>query len=210
MWTKKQKRAYHRAKSGVKVADILHLPVKHMVLTTSPEASMRDIARDFQTLNKSIFRTFGFKLPVFMVHTSEGNCFFQQRINKRGKVYYHLLGGVLHILYRGKFYIPQQWLSNEWSRIHHSSYVYIKQVPDTDIARYVVTQYVSNQASSYQRCSWSHSWVKKGFVKEWSRLLRWYRQYQRKKNLDFIDLLMKWDAWLRASTTFQTSLIDFG
>jgi hypothetical protein len=187
MWDKKQKRAYHRAKSGIKVSDILHLPVKHLILTTSYEGSARNISNDFQTLRKSIFRKFGVLLSYFMVHTNEGN-------------------GVLHVLYRSDKYLPQKWLSSEWQRIHKSSYVYIKEVPDTDIARYVVTQYVADQGSSYQRCSWSHSWVCKGFVKAWKRHLRWFHQWQTKLNLTFIDLLNKWDKWLINQVIKQTTL----
>lgn len=187
MWNKKQKRAYHRCKSGIKVSTILHIPVKHLVLTTSPEASARNIANDFQILRKRIYRKFGVLLSYFMVHTNEGY-------------------GVLHILYRSKKYLPQKWVSNQWEDIHHSSYVYIKEVPDSDIARYVVTQYVANQGTSYQRCSWSQSWVQKGFVKAWQKHLRWYHQYRFKLNLDFMDLINKWDRWLTNQVIKQTTL----
>lgn len=189
VWTKKQKRAFHRAKSGVKIAHIKNLPIKHMILTSSVEGSSRNISNDFQILRKRIFRKFNFLLPYFMVHTNEGN-------------------GVLHVLYRGKQYIPQKWLSNQWKAIHKSQYVWIKETPD-DVARYVVTQYVADQGTSYQRCSWSHNWVCKGFVKAWKVMLRWYKQYQHKLNLTFIDLLLKWDSWLRASCTYQVKL-DYG
>jgi hypothetical protein len=187
MWNNKQKRAYHRAKSGIKVSDILHLPVKHLILTTSPQGSTLNISSDFQVLRKRIYRKFKILLPYFMVHTNEGN-------------------GVLHVLYRSKQYLPQKWLSAQWNDIHKSSYVYIKEVPDTDIARYVVTQYVANQGSSYQRCSWSHSWVCKSFVKSWKHHLRWFHQWQQKLNLTFIDLLNKWDAWLMSQVIKQTTL----
>ena len=187
MWTKKQKRAYHRAKSGVKVSSILHLPIKHMVLTTSPQGSQNNISNDFQVLRKRIYRQFGFLLAYFMVHTNEGN-------------------GVLHILFRSKQYLPQQWLSKQWSEIHLSPYVYIKEVPDTDIARYVVTQYVAGQGSSYQRCSWSQNWVCKGFVKQWKKILYQTRDWKNQKfsykteswsaNLQISIALAKWDEWL--------------
>jgi hypothetical protein len=189
MWSKKQKRAFHRAKSGVKVARIKHQPVKHMVLTSSELGFQRNIANDFQVLRKRIYRKFGVLLAYFMVHTNEGN-------------------GVLHVLFRGKVYIPQGWLSNQWLDIHKSSYVWIKQTPD-DVARYVVTQYVADQGTSYQRCSWSQNWVCKGFVGEWKRLIRWYKQYMLRLNLTFTDLLVKWDSWLRLHSTYQVTL-EFG
>lgn len=124
-----------------------------------------------------------------MVHTNEGY-------------------GVLHVLIRTKVYLPQQWLSQQWEAIHKSSYVYIKETPD-DVARYVVTQYVADQGTSYQRCSWSQNWVCKGFVKQWSRMVRWFKQYQHKLNLTFLDLLIKWDSWLRYQITYQATL-DYG
>lgn len=188
-WTKKQKRAYHRAKSGVKVAQLLHKPIKHLVLTTSPEGANRNIANDFQVLRKRILRKFGVLLPYFMVHTNEGY-------------------GVLHVLHRSKIYLPQKWLSNQWQEIHASPYVYIKETPE-DIARYIVTQYVAGQCTSYQRCSWSHNWVCKGFVKEWNKILRWFKQYQHRLNLTFIDLINKWNSWLCAHCTQQLTL-DYG
>lgn len=187
MWTKKQKRAYHRAKSGVKVASILKQPIKHLVLTSSEEGSSRNIANDFQILRKRILRKFHVALPYFMVHTNEGY-------------------GVLHVLIRTKKYLPQQWLSIQWNAIHKSTYIWIKETPD-DVARYVVTQYVANQGTSYQRCSWSHSWVCRGFVQAWKHHLKWFRQYQHRLNLTFIDLLLKWELWLQSQVIKQSVLI---
>jgi len=186
MWIKKQKRAYHRAKSGVKVARILKVPIKHLILTTSNEGKNRNISNDFQILRKRIHRKFGFLLSYFMVHTNEGN-------------------GVLHIIYRSKRYLPQRWLSNQWNEIHLSPYVYIKEVPD-DVARYIVTQYVAGQQSSYQRCSWSRSWVCKGFVSAWKQLLLWFHQWKHQLKLTFVDVLTKWDEWLMNQTIKQVTL----
>ena len=186
LWNKKQKRAFHRAKSGAKVAHILKLPIKHLVLTSSPEGGQRNIHEDFQTLRKRIYRKFGVLLSYFMVFTNEGN-------------------GVLHVLYREKQYLPQQWLSKQWDEIHLSSYVYVKQPPN-DVARYIVTQYVAGQGSSYQRCSWSQSWVCKGFVRAWKQHLRWFNQWQHKLKLTFNDLLTKWDEWLMSQVIKQTTL----
>src|SRR5574340_1523249 len=105
-WTKKQKRAYHRAKSGIKVAGLLHAPVKHLILTTSPEGQYRNLSSDFQVLRKRVQRKFGVLLPYFKVETNEGY-------------------GVLHVLYRAKQYLPQQWLSIQWSDIHKAGVVWV-------------------------------------------------------------------------------------
>jgi len=187
LWSKKQKRAYHRAKSGVRVSDIIKVPIKHLVLTTSPAGQDLNLSNDFQVLRKRIQRKFNVLLAYFKVETNEGY-------------------GVLHVLYRSKQYLPQAWLSNQWSDIHKSPYVYIKEVPDTDIARYVVTQYVSDQGSSYQRCSWSQSWVCRGFVQSWKRHLRWFNQWKLKLNLTFIDLLNKWNLWIQNQVIKQITL----
>jgi hypothetical protein len=219
MWNKKQKRAYHRAKSGVKVQKLKKIPLKHCVLTSSPSGSMRDSLKDFAVLRKRIIRelekpskcrwkdipvpkneklnvTFKNALPYFLVHTNEGQHSFIEKVSKRGKITFFLLGGVLHVLFAQKFYIPVSWLSKQWAEIHGSPNVSIREIQDDDIARYMVTQYVSAQTSSYQRCSYSQGWVCKGFVNEWKRLIRWFHQWQKKLNLTFKDLLTKFDKWL--------------
>jgi hypothetical protein len=72
MWLRKQKRAYQRAKSGVRVAEYKKQYVKHLVLTSSQEGSKRDIMQDFQVLRKRIEREFNIRFNYFCVHTNEG------------------------------------------------------------------------------------------------------------------------------------------
>jgi len=146
-WSTKQKRAYHRVKSGVRLASLTNTPIQHIVLTTSEIAKNRNICNDFQVLRKRVKRRWNIDLSYFCVKTYEGY-------------------GVLHLVVKDKGFIPQRWLSKNWNEIHKSSYVYIKR-PPKHIANYVVSQYVSNQKSSYQRCSWSQTWVCQGFVKIW-------------------------------------------
>jgi hypothetical protein len=146
-WSNKQKRAYHRVKSGVAIASLTNTPIQHIVLTTSEVAKNKNICNDFQILRKRIKRRWNNDLSYFCVRTNEGN-------------------GVLHVLNKDKGFIPQRWLSKQWNEIHKSPYVFIKR-PPKHIANYVVTQYVSNQKSSFQRCSWSQTWVCERFVKIW-------------------------------------------
>jgi hypothetical protein len=174
IWSPKQKRAYHRIKSGVRVAEIKkkkHL-LKHLILTSSPEGGKQNICSDFQTLRKRIQRKFGYLLPYCMVHTNEGN-------------------GVLHVLYYGS-YLPQKWVSDAWDEIHKSDYIFIKEVPD-NVAKYVVTQYIANQQTAFQRCSWSQNWVCRGFVREWKNILRWGYQWR----ISMSQILLKWDTFLK-------------
>lgn len=195
-WTKKQKRAYHRIRSGDKVARILKIPIKHLVLTTSPQGKNRNLSKDFQILRKRILRRFHTSLPYCKVNTNESN-------------------GVMHVLIRTKTFLPQRWLSAQWLDIHKSSYIWIKQPPN-DVARYVVTQYIPDQGSSFARCSWSHTWVCKGFVKAWYAILHQTRdwKHQRWNNLTqtwtaeirISFALNAWDKWLSDTVIKQTAL----
>jgi len=180
-WSRKQKRAYHRIKSGVQVARIKKRRIHHLILTSSPGARYRNIMNDFQTLRKRVLRKFGFLMAYCMVHTNEGY-------------------GVLHVLTTGD-YLPQRWLSDQWREIHLSPIVHIKNV-DYDLARYVVSQYVANQGSSFQRCSWSHNWVCKGFVAEWKRILFWARCWSK----TWQDILAMWYRYLCSVSFVQTKL----
>jgi hypothetical protein len=184
-WNKKQKRAYHRIKSGVKIAQIKHKKIKHLILTSSPVSAQLglNICSDFQVLRKRIFRTFEITLPYCMVHTNEGY-------------------GVLHVLYYGP-YLPQQWLSNNWNDIHKSTYVYIKETPD-NVASYITSQYIADQKSSFVRCSWSHNWVCKGFVAYWKHLQYWAKCW----NKTLSDILEKWTIFLTQIAFKQTVLTD--
>lgn len=185
MWNKKQKRAYHRIQTGVRVAQLKQQKIKHLILTTSPQCRNHNICSDFQTLRKRIYRKFNYLLSYAMVHTNEGN-------------------GVLHVLYSGP-YLPQQWLSNQWDDIHKSPYVYIKE-PPKDVSRYITTQYIANQQTSFQRCSWSQNWVCKGFVSQWKHYCRWFNEWKISLNLTITDLLNKWDRWLQNQVFKQTEL----
>jgi hypothetical protein len=197
-WSSKQKRAFHRIKSGVTVAHLKKTPIKHLMLSSSPEGGRRNISTDFQILRKRIYRKFGVLLQYAKVHTSEGH-------------------GVLHILYREKQYLPQRWLSDQWLDIHKSSYVWIKQ-PPPNVARYIVTQYLAGQGTSFQRCSYSLGWVCRGFVKAWKFLLsntKDVKHATRNFNgdwnypIDFKRALSLWDDWLYDVTFCQSELIPF-
>lgn len=185
-WSCKQKRAYHRVKSGVRLSQLTATPIKHIVLTTSLDAKDRNLCNDFQVLRKRVLRKFNVDIPYFCVRTNEGN-------------------GVLHLVVRTNAYIPQRWLSSAWSEIHDSPYVFIKR-PPKHIANYVVSQYVSSQESSFVRCSWSHSWVCSGFVRIWhdiknrSRIHGAWRHnlysggFYRSINFDYA--MLEWDKFL--------------
>jgi hypothetical protein len=183
-WSNKQKRAFHKVKSGVTIANLTNKPIQHIVLTTSPAAAQKDIIKDYQVLRKRIKRKWNIDIPYFCVKTNEGN-------------------GVLHIVARNDIFIPQRWLSVQWSQIHHSSYVYIKR-PPKHVANYIITQYVSNQRSAYVRSSCSFNWVCKGFVAIWNDIKKDCRNYDTatwngwawRYDIDYAQALNRWQHFL--------------
>lgn len=129
------------------------------------------------------------KFEYFKVETSEG-------------------GGVLHVLYKGD-YLPYNFVSDNWMDIHNSWDVNIKAINKTKkdltkTAMYVISQYVSNQGSSYVRSSQSWKWVFRGFKKTWGDFLSslrvdfYYNPVQRiyYKNHKEVNIFTYWDKLL--------------
>jgi len=148
MWNAKQCRAYKRINSGFTIASQKRESVRFITLTSA--VGMRRLSKDFNVLVKRIRRQYG-GFEYLRVTTNEGN-------------------GVIHALCRGS-YIPQPWLSKNWGDIHKSPVVDIRMVrPYKGLASYVVSQYVANQGSSYQRCSSSWSWIYRGWCQTWETI----------------------------------------
>ncbi len=88
------------------------------------------------------------------------------------------------------FYVPQQWLSDEWKRIHGAFVVDIKRVHSAGLVRYMVTQYCSDQRA-LQRLSWSWWNLPIAIAAGWETMKRlaseswqddrfcWHREYVR-------------------------------
>jgi len=164
IWSPKQRRAYQRIMSGYKFAQYSHERLRFMTLTTSNEGKENDIKKDLNTLVKRIRRKYGF-FEYVRIRTNEGN-------------------GVLHILYRGTF-IPRKWLQNQWTDIHSSWNVDIRDTQRYHCS-YMINQYLCGQ-SSFICYSMSIGWVTKGFVKTWKAFCKWY--YERRIEL--------WNAYLK-------------
>jgi hypothetical protein len=155
--TKKQRRAFQRLMSGLTVGKSRHERLRFMTLTSSLESRERSLNADFRALKMRILRKYHFKMEHWKIRTNEGN-------------------GVLHIVFRGK-YMPQQWLSEQWTDIHKSSIVDIRSLCDTrkgliGIVFYLVGNYLAKQ--SFERMSWGYSWVFPAFVSCWKRLIEKY------------------------------------
>jgi hypothetical protein len=167
-WTKKQRRAYHRLLSGIKLAESRGVQLRFLTLTSSPSSDWTSLNQHFQALVKRIQRRFGFKLQYWKIKTNEGN-------------------GVLHIVFKGRF-LPQKWLSATWLALHGAKVVDIRQFRfgSRRLARYLVSNYLAKQ--SFERMSWSWGWVYRGFVSDWLRIVSGANSLK--------EALALWDRWL--------------
>lgn len=178
-WSSKQKRAYHRIKSGVRMAELRGVPVRFLTLSTSDTQSLNVNARrlndDFRVLKYRIKRLTVDRLIKNGYITEKKACrkygpnkiiWSQPFTFENFKVLTNEGNGVLHILFQGAF-IPYNWLVDNWLDIHNSWNVDIRMFRG-DLARYVATQYMAGQ-SGYVRSSWSWGWCYKGFVKDWKK-----------------------------------------
>jgi len=152
-WSRKQKRCYHRALSGLEVAHALNNHVRFITLTSAPD-SPENIHNSFSKLVKRIRRQFG-----------EFEYFAVRETTVSGLVH-------IHLLCRGS-YIPQEWLSNAWAEIHRAPVVWIKHVDlkrdsKKKIASYLV-KYLAKDPLGRFWASWN--WVFKGFVKFWKMVV---------------------------------------
>jgi len=160
-WTRKQKRCYHRAMSGLEVACALNEQVRFLTLTSSPE-SPSDIHKSFSKFVKRVRRKYG-KFEYIAVKEK----------TKSGLIH-------LHILYRGS-YMDQEWISKTWEEIHKAPVVWIehvdlKRMKKSKIAAYLV-KYLAKDPLGRYWCSWN--WVFKGFVKFWKSVIQHYGYSQK-------------------------------
>jgi len=195
-YTKKQRRAFHRCISGLFRAKGRLERIRFMTLTSSPTSDGKKLNYHFNLLVKQIEYTFGFKMQYWKVKTKEGY-------------------GVLHVLFRivddkaprkvkkncplprrMRGFVPHNWLSKTWEKIHGAKVVEIHELKgkrsERDIAYYVVGNYVSKQP--IERMSYSQKWVCKGFSRKWKTFLEVYGK----------RAVEVWDKWL-VITSFPNS-----
>jgi hypothetical protein len=180
-WDRQQKRVYHRVNTVLHYWETHGYEIDWLTLTSCPDSDdASELAYNARRLRQTIERarlaydadgnahslTHLDELEHFTIRTSEG---------PDGK-------GVLHLFWAWKphdgqhsrdLFIPQQWLSEQWGRIHgpydeHSEeetkplYVWIEEYGGEDyhdrkhVARYCVTQYLGEHAEALEHCSWSH------------------------------------------------------
>jgi|WetSurMetagenome_2_1015567.scaffolds.fasta_scaffold24696_2 hypothetical protein len=177
-WSKKQKRAYHCALSGLKRCHNLGIKAFFLTLTSSPKTNHPDLRKDWDILVKRIRKLFP-KFQYVKVETFEGH-------------------GVIHALYHHAFedwnYSDiHLWLSNAWSDIHQAPIVWNVVVGEKYSIKKVssyLCQYMSGQRGFFRR-STSLNWIFAGYRKKWTNLIKRY---------GFRKALFAWDFLLSTST----------
>lgn len=180
-WNRQQKRTFHRVNTLLHYWESNGYQILWVTLTSSPESDDSDrLAYNARRLRQTIERaklaydgdgnahslTHVKELEHLTVRTSEG---------PDGK-------GVLHLFWAWEphpgqhsrdFFIPQNWLSFQWGRIHgpydeHDEnpaeplYVWIEEYGGEDyhdrkhVARYAVNQYLGDHGEALEHVSWSH------------------------------------------------------
>ena len=112
-----------------------------VTLTSAPDSPKERLRKDFQILRKRMDRDLGYSgLEYVCVDTLEGH-------------------GVLHMIWawkdpnprkRASFYIPFDWLQEQWNGIHGAFHVNVKRIGSADkdarrLSRYIVAQYCGDQ-----------------------------------------------------------------
>lgn len=134
--------------------------------------------------NKPLNEKFGFE--YFKVITNEGN-------------------GVVHCVYSGER-LPYNYLVDVLWDVHLSWHLNIQEIK-TDkknieqSSGYIVSQYISNQGSSYQRSSQSWNWIFRGYRKAWKGFLTrchtqfFYNPVQRRfyYKRDVVNIFRLWE-----------------
>lgn len=220
MLTKKQSKAFHSILSGLKFSRYGGKTIRFLTLTTSALAydtknydGFKTLNADFDIFKKRVKRTSPYKLykSGYITKNKLTSKYREQGLFKNFSFEYFKVEtneghGVLHILYRGS-YLPYNYLSDNWNDIHNSwdvNICIINTSDDKKASGYVVTQYMSNQKSSYIRSSHSWNWVFRGFKTLWRTMSYWYKDKS----------IKLWNNILlaRANVTFysQPSLSDYG
>jgi len=156
-WSKKQRRFYQRAMSGMASGGQL----RFLTLTSSPQSDGALLTKHLQVLKQRIKRR-GWE---------------KRKRGERKRACFEYLGtqeethsGLrhVHILYKG-CYIPQRWLSASWGELHKAPIVHVCSVRQNRVAKYKIAGYISKylnkQMTARFLCSWH--WVFRGFVGRW-------------------------------------------
>jgi hypothetical protein len=171
-WSQKQRYAYFKILSGLKRASISEKRARHLVLTTSADPTVKGNSKqlydDAKEFAKRVRRLTPLKLILAgFILSNEANKYYPSKpLEERLYFQYHRVrtnegNGVLHYVVVSDF-IPYHWITKTWDEIHKSPNVSIIEIsPDNygDRARYIVTQYVASQGTSYVRSSMTKNFI---------------------------------------------------
>jgi len=153
--SRKRARLFQRLMSGIQFAQYRGERLRFMTLTSSTESNPDLLNRHFEILVKRIRRKFG-PFEYCKIRTPEGQ------------------GGVIHCCFRGSF-IPQKWLSVQWEEIHGAKIADIRLMyGDRGIASYLMG-YLGHHSDYHM--GFSRHWVFPGFVREWTRIKRYFLRF---------------------------------
>ena len=152
-WTRQQCRTHRRLRLVLAAWLKLNYSVLFVTLSGTPDSSRRQLSRHYNSLLQRIERAYQVRPWYFKCITTEGP------------------QGVIHALWAFPrvsakvlpLFIPWEWLSSRWLKIHGAWNVAIKRVgsSSTDVrklSRYVINQYLSRgQGSQYVRGDWSRA-----------------------------------------------------
>jgi hypothetical protein len=156
-WSKRKRRFFQRAMSGIELAWKNHETVRFLSLTSKPN-SPENIHKSFSAFVKRARREFGM---FEYLATKEST--------KSGLAH-------IHLLYRGS-YMPFEWIKTNWSDIHGAVNVYIERVHGNkrQVANYLV-KYLGKESSHSYRFWSSSKWCFRGFVGFWSKVVNEYQK----------------------------------
>jgi len=183
-WSRQQRRCYHVINTLLTYWVAHGYQVLRVDLTSSPKSDSEKLRYNHRQLRRKVEREYGFdKIEDFVVETEEGH-------------------GVLHILWAWKgdkdFYVPQDWLSAEWDKLHQAYVVWIARVDKAAvgtrkrISTYIVSQYISGQAGFVRYSfSWSRSF---GFSirRYWKKHKDYWLNYH---GSDYKEMLWLWEQF---------------
>jgi hypothetical protein len=188
IYDKKQKRAYNSLISGMQLAYHYNKKVRFLTLSTSDIQIEKEgyeknnINESFRILKQRIQRlTFAkLKKDGYVQNSDKRRYYNEISCNQKFNFDYFKVttnegNGVLHIVYKGQ-YLPYNYLVDNWNDIHNSWELNIKLIKSSKkdykkSSNYVISQYISNQESSYQRSSQSWNWIIRGYSKQWQNFL---------------------------------------
>lgn len=173
--TQKSRRCYHRVISGIERGGTF----RFLTLTSSnesPDTCQRSFRALYMRLKRRGLLQGYIKVP---------------ELSKNGKQH-------LHVLFRGS-YIEQAMISAWWQELHQAKIVDIRRVRHPGnkkgLASYMA-KYMSKE--NIYRYSWNWGWVWRGFVRDWGKLKRLWRELSScKYPISFDRLLFFWRLWLK-------------